>query len=78
MNWGKEQKVDSLKTGKSYARLFIKKKAKRKLKSKKNTEMLQILNIQDIVNKFMSSKLKTHRKQIPPRKMKLIKMTLQK
>ena len=36
MNWGKKrasikQKVDSLKTGKSYARLFIKKKAKRKL-----------------------------------------------
>ena len=40
--------------------------------------MLQRLNIQDIMNKFMSTKLKTHRKQIPPRKMKLIKMTLQK
>jgi len=42
MNWGKKrasikQKVDSLKTGKSYARLFIKKKAKRKLESQKNT-----------------------------------------
>ena len=41
MNWGKKrasikQKVDSLKTGKSYARLFIK-KAKRKLESQKNT-----------------------------------------
>ena len=32
-----KQKVDSLKTGKSYARLFIKKKSKRKLKSQKNT-----------------------------------------
>ena len=37
MNQGKEQKVDSLKTGKRYARLFIKKKAKRKLESQKNT-----------------------------------------
>ena len=37
MNWGKEQKVDSLKTGKSYARLIIKTKAKRKLENQKNT-----------------------------------------
>ena len=42
MNGGKKrasikQKLDSLKTGKSYARLFIKKKAKRKLESQKNT-----------------------------------------
>ena len=46
MNWGKEQKVDSLKTGKSYTRLFIKKeKPQRKLKGQKNTDMLQRLNI---------------------------------
>ena len=32
-----KQKVDSLKTRKSYARLYIKKKAKRKLESQKNT-----------------------------------------
>ena len=32
-----KQKFDSLKTGKGYARLFIKKKAKIKLKSEKNT-----------------------------------------
>ena len=37
-----KQKVDYLKIGKSYARLLIKKeKAQRKLKSQKNTEMLQ-------------------------------------
>ena len=32
-----KQKGDSLKTGRSHARLFIKKKTKRKLKSQKNT-----------------------------------------
>ena len=32
-----KQKVDSLKTGKSYAILFLKKEGKRKLKSQKNT-----------------------------------------
>ena len=36
MNQGKEQKVDSLKTGKSYTRLFIKKReASKKIKRPK-------------------------------------------
>ena len=37
-----KQKVDSLKTGKSYAKVFIKKKAKRKLKSEKNTDAAEV------------------------------------
>ena len=40
MNWGKKrasikQKVDSLKTGKSYARLFIKRRLKENQKAKR-------------------------------------------